>query len=205
MEGMEGYCWWSVKSAASKECGRGNGTCQKKRIRVVRCAVRMLNTVVWLCGCVAVWLWQVESCPNPAFLSTTPTGTFPNKAVTSCPWVGWQRGGGINGSTISFTVSWSLEGPHAVSQDHWSMDRYHHRFCFCNKDDSMHDCDTKCKTPPLPKRPASLGPEPTTHYTNPKKKAACRADEAVMKVGPGGAASICSPRCVKKGIFSGYR
>ena len=46
MEGMEGYCWWSVKSAASKECGRGNGTCQKKRIRVVRCAVRMLNTVV---------------------------------------------------------------------------------------------------------------------------------------------------------------
>ena len=57
MEGMEGYCWWSVKSAASKECGRGNGTCQKKRACVVRCAVRVFNTrrcgrvVVWLYGC----------------------------------------------------------------------------------------------------------------------------------------------------------
>ena len=149
-EGMEGYCWWSVKSKASKLC---------------------------------------HHLPN-------------HTAVSSCPWVGWSRGGGINGSSISFTVSWSLEAPYEVSQDHWQAgDDYHHRFCFCTEADTKRSCDAKCKTPPLP--PAGPGPHPSVHYTDPKAKGGCRADEKMMTVGPNDEAAICAPRCEKRGILPG--
>ena len=61
---------------------------------------RMLAAIDYMCVCVCVCMCVLLCSFYCKYL--TPTACI-------------QRGGGVNGSTIDWTVEWDLEGPHEVA------------------------------------------------------------------------------------------
>ena len=118
-------------------------------------------------------------------------GTFP-PGISSCPWIGWRRGGKANKTSISFTVEWDWEGPFEVASTSWSASSGgHKRYCFCPRGVKHLECRHQCDNPPFPPQPPKPD-EPAVHYTDPRKTG-CRTDELVMPVT--NTSAICSPRC----------